>query len=122
LFLDGNIAEFETKASSPNPSEFDGDTPIGRELKGAARIGIVVPAGEFESELSLAHAGRSLQDEDVVTLRVAQPRGNLIEDILAAKERQTAARRDIALKSPRRLSKLILKYRWRKIAGECCGS
>ena len=82
----------------------------------------MVPAGELEGEFGLAHAGRSLQDEDVVTVRVAQPRSNLIEDILAAKERQTAARRNIALKSPRRLSKLILENRRRKVAGECRAS
>src|SRR5262249_40087239 len=54
--------------------------------------------------LAFPDAGWSMQDHDVVSLRVTKALGDPVEQVVAAEKRQVAARNDIALEPPERRS------------------
>jgi len=54
---------------------------------------------EFASELALAHAGRTMEDDDVVGRRIAETTEHLIEQVVTPHKRKVATCRNIALKA-----------------------
>jgi len=71
------------------------------DYEGAAWITAAMAPGEFASELALAHAGRTMEDDDVVGRRIAETSEHLIEQVVTSHKRKVMTRRNIALKATR---------------------
>src|SRR5258708_27876348 len=97
--------EIDTETGPSNPGEIDGNGR-GAGIDEECPTGIISATAppELTRELVFADAWRSVQDHDVVSLRVAKALGDPVEQVVAAQKWQVAARLNIALEMPKRSS------------------